>query len=181
MKTFDRSEAHDLWDHYWYDMKQEWFKIEVLQDYTGEDDSPSLRAWLAGNKEESLTLLRQTTHSGWRDRCQEKHAAGVLMRRIRIIQKPLYPYTEWEIEFYKHINVPSGEQVFIIDKQEATNLDLPSGDLMMFDNKRVVICSYDKTGRVARKTFYDENDDITSFLQLKHDLLALARPLQFQW
>jgi Family of unknown function (DUF6879) len=161
MKTLDRTDAYKLWDQYWQAMKQEWFKIEVLQDYTGEDDSPSLRAWLAGDKEKSLALLKQTTHNGWSERCKEKSEQGVLMRRIRIIEKPHTLYTQWELEFYKHISIPSG-------------------DLMMFDNKRMSICAYDATGRVMRQTFYDESDDITKFLQLKHDLLALAQPLQSQ-
>jgi len=100
------------------------------------------------------------------------------MRRIRIIEKPYTPYTEWELEFYKHVNIPGGEQIFIVNKQDVTDLDLPSGDLMMFDTKRVAICAYDTTGRVVKQTFYDENDDIARFLQLKHDLLSLARPLQ---
>jgi hypothetical protein len=39
-------------------MNQEWFKIEVLQDYTGEDDGPSLRAWLNGDKKQSIELLK---------------------------------------------------------------------------------------------------------------------------
>lgn len=180
MKTLDRADAHKLWDQYWQAMKQEWFKIEVLQDYMGEDDSPSLRAWLAGDKEQSLALLKQTSHDGWREMCKEKHASGVLMRRIRIVEEPYTPYTEWEIEFYKRINIPGGEQIFIINKKETGNLELPSGDLMMFDNRRVVICAYDTTGRVTQQIFYDENDDIARFLQLKHDLLPLARPLRAQ-
>jgi hypothetical protein len=177
MKTLERTEAHKLWGQYWKDMKQEWFKIEVLQDYTGEDDSPSLRAWLAGDKEKSLALLKQTAHSGWREMCREKQNAGVLMRRIRVIEKPYTPYTEWEIEFYKQVNIPGGEQIFIIDKQDVANFDLPSGDLMIFDNKEVVVCAYDKTGRVMQQTFYSENDNIAEFLRLKHDLLPLVRPL----
>jgi hypothetical protein len=178
MKTLDRAEARELWNQYWHSMHQEWFKIEVLQDYTGEDDSPSLRAWLAGDKQKSLALLEQATYSDWREMCQEKHNTGVLMRRIRIIEKPYTPYTLWEMEFYKHVNIPGGEQILIVDKQDIANLDLPTGDLMMFDNKRVSVCSYDKTGRVIRQTFYDENDDIAKFLSLKHDLLPLAQPLQ---
>ena len=178
MKTFDRTKARKLWDGYWRDMKNEWFKIEVLQDYTGEDDSPSLRAWMAGDRKKSLALLRQTTHNGWSELCKEKSEHGVLMRRIRIIKKPYTPYTEWEIEFYKQINIPDGERLFIVDKEETKGLDLPDGDLMMFDNKRIVVCAYDKTGRVTQQTFYDENDDVAKFLRLKHDLLALAQPLQ---
>lgn len=168
-----KAEARGLWDQYWHDMCQEWFKVEVLQDYTGEDDSPSLRAWLKGDKEQSLALLKQTTHNGWAERCKEKSGQGVLMRRVRIIEKPHTPYTEWELEFYKHINIPNGEQLFFLDKKVVQGLDLPSGDLMIFDNKRAVMCAYDKTGRVTHQTFYDKADDIAKFLQLKHDLLVL--------
>lgn len=180
MKTLDRTESHELWSKYWREMKQEWFKVEVLQDYTGEDDSPSLRAWLGGDKERSLALLQQATHNDWRELCEEKRSAGVLMRRIRVVEEPHTPYTEWELEFYKHINIPGGEQIFIVNKQDVADLDLPSGDLMMFDNKRIAICAYDETGRVVQQTFYDESDDISSFLQLKHDPLPLARPFQAQ-
>ncbi len=109
--------------------------------------------------------------------CMEKSGQGVLMRRIRIIQKPLTPYTEWELEFYKYVNIPGGEQLLAVHKEQVGNLDIPSGDLMMFDNSRVAICAYDKTGRMIQETFYDEGDDMTKFLRHKHDLLALARPL----
>jgi len=178
MKTLPRDEASKLWNQYWSDMMQEWFKIEVLQDYSGEDDSPSLRAWLAGDKQKGLELLKHEAHNnGWRKLCEQKHEQGVLMRRIRIIEKPFTPYTEWELEYYKLSNILGGEQVFVVDKDDAKNLNLPSGDLMMFDNQRVAICAYDETGRMIRQAFYDENDDLTNFLALKHDLLNLARPL----
>ncbi len=78
-------------------------------------------------------------------------------------------------KLYKHINVPGGEQVFLVDQKAIKSLDLPSGDLMMFDNKRVAICAYDKTGRMISETFYDEHDDISKFLQLKDKLLVVAR------
>lgn len=178
MKTLPRDEAGKLWRQYWDDMNQEWFKIEVLQDYSGEDDSPSLRAWLAGDKQKGLELLKQEAQSnGWRKMCQQKHEQGMLMRRIRIVEKPFTPYTEWELEYYKLSNIPGGEQVFIVDKKDVKGLNLPSGDLMMFDNQRVAICAYDETGRMVQQTFYNENDDLTEFLELKRSLLDLARPL----
>ncbi len=177
MQILPRSKARKQFQHYWDETHQEWFKIEVLQDYTGEDDSPSLQAWLAGDKTTSINLLRQTTHNGWRTMCREKYKTGVLMRRIRIIQKPYTSYTEWEIEFYKHLNIPSGEQIFILDKNVAEGFELPKGDVMIFDNKRVATCDYDKNGRMISETFYDENDDISNFLQLKNELIEIAQPL----
>ncbi len=178
MQILDRAETYQLWDQYWQSMKEEWFKVEVRQDYTGEDDSPSLRAWLAGDKEKSVALILEAAHSGWSKQYKEKTDQGVLMRRIRIIQKPYTPYTAWEIEHYKRINIPGGEQIFTIDAQQAKNLKLPSGDMMLFDNRYAVVCGYDDTGRMSQQTFYDENDDITSFLELKSSLLDLAQPLQ---
>lgn len=176
MQTLNRAETYALWNQYWQDMEKEWFKVGVLQNYIGEDDSPSLRAWLAGDKEKSVALIQDATHGGWSKLCKEKSDQGVLMRRIRIIEKPLTPYTEWEIEYYKRINIPGGEQIFVVDKQQIEALDLPSGDLIMFDNGRAVICGYDKTGRMAHQDFYDKHDDMTKFLELKRNLLAIARP-----
>jgi hypothetical protein len=176
MNTLSRAQAHQLWDQYWADMGKEWFKIEVLQDYSGEDDCASLRAWLAGDRQTARALLAEAGID-WLQRCQSKHRAGVLLRRVRIIEQPLTPYTEWELAFYEQVNVPGGEEVFVVDKDVARRLVLPSGDLMVFDNKRAAVCAYDKTGRVTHETFYDERDDISPFLQLTHDLLALARPL----
>lgn len=63
MQILNRAETYKLWDQYWQDMEEELFKIEVMQDYTGEDDSPSLRAWLAGDKAKSLALILDTTHA----------------------------------------------------------------------------------------------------------------------
>lgn len=177
MITLDRKEASRIWEEYWHGMCQEWFKIEVLQDYVGQDDCPSLRAWLEGDTQTSLKMLPHDT-APWAKQLLQKHQQGVLMRRIRIVQKPYTPYTEWEFACYKRNNIPSGEQVFVVDKAVVEGLDLPQGDLMMFDNKRIAICTYDQTGRVIRQTFYGENDDITKFLQLKHDLLSIAQPIR---
>jgi hypothetical protein len=171
MKTLQRDEAQRLFSRYWDDMQVEWFKIEILQDYSGEDESASLNAWLEGDKQMSLELLKQTTHHGFSEQCKQKHDQDVILRRIRIIEKPYTPYTEWELAFYKYINIPNGEQVFLIDRGAVKGLVLPKGDLIMFDNKRVVIAAYDEAGRMTYEVFYDEHDDINQFLQLKHDLL----------
>lgn len=176
MKILHRNEASKLWCRYWSDMKKEWFKIEVLQDYSGEDDCPSLHAWLKGNKEDSLRLLRADTIS-WATRLKQKRNQNVLMRRVRVIEKPHTPYTEWELECYRQNNIPSGEQILIVNKDALRDVNLPTGDLMIFDNRRIAICAYDVTGRMVQQTFYDERDDISAFLQLQHKLLGLAHPL----
>jgi len=72
MLTLPADQQDELWDKFWREMSQEWFKIEVLQDYTGEDDGPSLRAWKKGDKNKSIELLKTDDDPEFTDDCQQK-------------------------------------------------------------------------------------------------------------
>ena len=159
-------------------MSREWFKIEVLQDYKGEDDSPSLRAWLNGDKKRSVELLKTDDDPEFTADCRQKAALGVKLYRVHIIDETLSPYMEWEINYYKHISIPlRGEQVSIIRRADLNGLDLPAGDLMIFDKRRAIVNSYDQTGLMTQADFYDEHDSISHFLELRKGLKFLAKPI----
>lgn len=177
MKMLPRKQANVVWDELWDAMKSEWFKVEVLQDYSAEDKGESLSAWMAGDKERSIELLRSEPNP-WADSCREKVESGVKLTRIHVVDYPLSDYVEWEIEVYKAGNVPQGkEEVYLVDRKDVTGLDLPAGDLMMFDQKDVVIGNYDDTGYAVTQSFYDQSDsELKGFLQLREDLLSA--PLQ---
>jgi len=52
-----------------------------------------------------------------------------------------------EMEYYKRVSIPlRGEQVFVVRKSDLNSSDLPDGDLMIFDKRRVIVNSYDQTG-----------------------------------
>ena len=85
---------------------------------------------------------------------------------------------KWELEQYKYVNSPQcGEQVYLLDKADTAGLKLPAGDLMLFDNERAVVNSYDDRGLMTHETFYDKPDDINEFIELAKELKNLARPL----
>jgi hypothetical protein len=168
----------ELWDKFWEEMSEEWFKLEVLQDYTGEDDGPSLRAWLGGDREKSIELLTTDTDPEFTIDCQHKLSQGVKLLRVHTIEEPLSPYMEWEIEYYKHVSIRlRGELIFIVRKADLRGLELPDGDLMIFDNKRAILNSYDQNGQVVAADFYDEHDGIGGFLELRKALMKFAQPL----
>jgi hypothetical protein len=183
MEQLAREPARVRWQEFWHGMHKEWFKIEVLQDYSGEDDCESLQAWLLGDKTRSLDLMRtMPQRAAWEAQCQQKCAEGVQMRRVRIIQRPLTPYTAWELEFYRRANIPGGEEILVVDHDDIAHLHhwLPAGDVMLFDGERAGQCDYDSSGRMTSETFYDLANDagvMAGFLQLQADLLAVARPL----
>lgn len=171
MKTLPRSQANLVWDDLWKNLKSEWFKVEVLQDYSAEDKGESLSAWMAGDKARSIELLKTSSHE-WTDECRKKVESGIKLTRIHIVDYPLSEYVQWEIEVYKNKNLPLGrEEVFLLDRRDIIGLDLPSGDLMMFDQSNVVIGNYDDSGYAVTQTFYSSNDDISKFLALRAKLL----------
>ncbi|MFZ1250170.1 MAG: DUF6879 family protein [Candidatus Microsaccharimonas sp.] len=170
MKTLPRQEANIKWDTLWSDMKSEWFKLEVLQDYSAEEGE-SLKAWMAGDKKRSVKLLTSESLE-WLDDCRQKVESGVKLIRIHIVDYPLSEYIKWEIEAYKHRNIPLGkEDVYLLNRKDISSLNLPDGDLMIFDKTNAVIGHYDESGYAVSQTFYDENDDISEFLELRAALL----------
>lgn len=173
MKTVDKKEHEKILERFWEEMTQEFFKIEVLQDYTGVDDGPSLQEWKKGNKKKSLELLK-TDYV--RDEFFEwaNSKKGIKKTRVHIVEKPYTPYLEWEIEGYKRFNIPYvGEDVFLLDKELTGSIWLPEGDMLIFDQKRAISNHYDKNGKCIGADIYDEKDDIYKFLELKEALLKM--------
>ena len=174
MITLPRGKYTKLWNKFWGETKKEWFKVEVLQDYSYEDSGPSLKAWLKGDKEKSIRLMMEKIDSNeWVKMAGKKPFKKI---RIHIVEKPYTPYLEWEIEAYKHINIPLvKEEVYLIDKNNVLDLELPDGDFMIFDQKRVVRNYYDKSGKAYQMDFYNEGEDIGQFLFLRKKLIQRVR------
>ncbi len=174
MITLPRGKDTKLWNKFWSETKKEWFKVEVLQDYSGEDSGPSLKTWLKGDKEKSIKLMKE----GAKDWIKMAGNAPFKKIRIHIVEKPYTPYLEWEIKVYKNINIPlAKEEVYLLDKKKVSNMDIPDDDFMIFDQKRVARNYYDQSGRVYKADFYDESEDISRFLLLRKKLLKLASKL----
>ena len=174
MITLPRGKDTKVWNKFWNETKKEWFKVEVLQDYSYEDSSLSLQAWLEGNKEKSIKLMKLYS----KDWIKMASKTPFNKIRIHIVEKPYTLYLGWEIELYKHINIPlAKEEVYLVDKNKVLNLELPDGDFMIFDQKRVAKGHYDKSGRCYEMDFYEEGDDIGKFLFLRKKLLEKASKL----
>ncbi len=171
MLSLSRIEAATLWNAWWNNLKEEWFKVEVLQDYTAEDNCPSLQLWLEGKKDESIALMHNEMKE-WIEECKKNPAQKI---RIHIVEEPYTKYLEWELELYKRAHIPIiGEQVSIISKQKVEHLSIPKGDFMIFDQKKAIQSYYSKEGLMESMDFYDEGEDIENFLKLREELLRIS-------
>lgn len=175
MQTLPREQASDTWTKWWNDLLEEWFKVEMLQDYTPEDNGTSLQLWLQGDRAGSIALMAEEMKE-FIDECKQNPAKKV---RIHIVEKPYTPYLEWEIALYKQVHIPIiGEHIFIIPKEHVSHLLLPEGDFMIFDRKRAIQNHYNSEGFMESMDFYNESENIDSFLELRKELLAIATEFQ---
>jgi hypothetical protein len=173
MINLPRGQGDETWRRFWDDAKTEFFKVENLQDYTGEenDQQSSLHLWLQGDKEASLRLI-QENNSKWAEQTSSKAIAKI---RIHIVDEIYTEYLKWEIEHYKLVNIPLGkEQVFLVKRSLVPNYQL--GDFMMFDSKKVVRNHYSLTGRMESRDFY-ENEAIDDFLIARSLLMKHANEI----
>lgn len=167
MKIVEERKLDNLFDLFWSEMENEFFKVEVLQ-YYGEDEGHSLKEWLAGNREKSLEILK-TDAKSWAEGKE-----NVKKIRIHIVDYPLSEYIRWEVEHYKIVNIPLvGEEVYLVDRKKINDIKLPRGDTMIFDKEKVVSNIYNKNGVVIRAEIYENPREVKPFLKLKDRLLKL--------
>jgi hypothetical protein len=131
-----------------------------------------------GNRRRSIELMEADPSPVFTKMCQDKLKQGVKLLRVHIVDTPYTPYLEWEIELYKRLSIPRrGEKVHLLNRSDAKDMDIPTGDLMIFDKKRAIVNTYNWHGLMTHETFYNESDDITKFLELRKKLIELARPI----
>jgi hypothetical protein len=100
------------------------------------------------------------------------------LTRVHLVDEPYSRYLEWELEHYRIINIPKcGEDVFLLNYDDAKDLEIPGGDIMFFDDNRVVVNEYNPFGKMIAATFYGEEDSLNKFLQLRKELRIRMRPL----
>lgn len=180
MKTLTLSQSLDAFQMLFRDTRHEMFKAEVLQDYTAVDDSPSLRAWLRGDKKKAQELGKGDAGIiAYRKQCLKSPAS---ITRVHVVQQPYTPYLEWEIQVcYKASLIAYGaESVLLVAADKIDGIQLPKGDFWIFDNKQVLQWKYqDDVGKTIGACIWDESegDSLDSFRQTKEALLDAAEPI----
>lgn len=174
MKALTRQEANNIFEELFANAQRTMFKVEVLQDYSAVDRSPSLEAWLRGDYEESRKLGEQDTSlRAWREKCL---ASPADITRVHVVTESYTTYVEWEIEVvYKNSLLKSGaEHVLLAKKLDLQSVTLPDGDFWIFDDTAVLQWVYAKDCTVTGAVLYEDFGDIVRFLDLQQAILAVS-------
>lgn len=146
--------------------KTQFWKLERTQT-SAEPSNPSWVAFNHGNWTESLQLLQQ-----WQQELGPIHAKNLInhvnARRIRIIEEPLTPYTQWELELLQRRRQITGGIRTITAAHPAiqtveTKYQLPDLNIMDHVMYRVV---YDEHGVLDHAYKYTDPDIIKVWRQI---------------
>jgi len=152
------------------------FKFEPRSDYPDMHDLvPSLAAWLVGDRAAARGLMDKEKVPG--AYCYPIEGRDRI--RVRVIDDALTPFTEWELELFARVHVPTfGDTIYLLPRAALTRTDVPSGDVVIFDDRCGYVNGYDDAhdGTLQYRTLVDADhgDRIDDLIQLEERLMQLA-------
>lgn len=119
------------------------YRLEVRDRYNVYSDGEDVRRYLAG--EPAPTWERKQE---WLDQLAADTAAGLIRRKVHLVRGPLSDYERYEFEWGFALNVKAGEQVRVLELDQARAAPLtPVGDVVVVDHEHVARVCYDDDDR----------------------------------
>lgn len=152
------------------------WKLERRQTFR-EPGIPSWEAFAAGDWDRALEL-NERERDTVRAKVAEDESLGVESRRLRVVEHPVTPYLQWEMQYFRLL-AEAGEDLRVIDASSVRYLEadrlLPEivilGDRVLFE----VLYDVEGTAYGARRI--DDPRVITEAGREVADLYAAAEPL----
>jgi len=128
----------DFDSRFWRIGSEGFWKLECLQNYQ-ETGFPSWEAFLAGDWAGALRLIEEL-----RPEFEAYHgriaAAGFGLHRVRVLEQPVTPYVQWELEVL-NVRSQSGEDSVVLDSARTPDaVDLP--DMVVLGTEAVYEVHY---------------------------------------
>lgn len=99
----------------------------------------------------------------WYDTIREKVAAGVTFSRVRIFDTPPTDYQRWT-RYMDRWNTEAGEVIHYLAREDAARARITRAfggrDFWLFDDRRVVIMSFDTENRCIKKELSTSKSDL---------------------
>jgi hypothetical protein len=146
-----------LTDDQWGDLlsscRQSAFHLETRDTYDADDERERFHAFLATGQRDHEADYPQ--RRPWLESIRRVAAAGVRVRRTRIVSEPVSDY----IRFEYHGAAPtieSGEDLRWLPRRLAYGIAVPVNDFWILDGQRVVFNNFDGNGRPLGQVVTDD-------------------------
>lgn len=133
----------DFERHFWN--VREFWKLERGQTFA-EPGNASWEAFNQGDWDAAIRLLEERRES-LIEYHRQADAAGVATRRIRIVEFPLSPYMQWELNLLR-IRDETGGPIRVLDRSAVEHLETggPLPEIYTLDDKIMYQAIYDQNG-----------------------------------
>jgi hypothetical protein len=135
----------DFWPHF-ERIDDVFWKLERIQDFR-EPEEPSWVAMMEGDWDRALALAEATRNGNPQE---AEFPEGLIRRRVRIVETPVSPYLQWEMQMLK-IRGDAGEHIRVLDAQAVKHLELerPLPELVVLGTSTMYAVLYDETGTLS--------------------------------
>jgi hypothetical protein len=148
------------------------WRLEARDTYDIGDERDQYEEFLATGQATPSDEDRE-----FQDYLRGVRASGREIGRVRLVGRPITPYTQFEFAYYPDL-VAASEDVQILDRGDLTGYAGPwDTDFWIFDDTLVAIMDYTDSGEFLGVRLLDDDLDIEPFLEARTRAVALARPL----
>jgi hypothetical protein len=106
--------------------------------------------------------------------------AGKIVRRVRVVRRPLTDYIRYEFAWGFVYNVEAGEDIRVLDLTDQPGPDLPDHDFWLFDDATVVKLLYRSDGTQEGRELL-QDPDLDAYLRLRDATWQVAVPFRDYW
>ncbi|MBA9003069.1 DUF6879 family protein [Thermomonospora cellulosilytica] len=121
-------------------------KLELRDDYAV--DRELFAAWRAGDFE---AVARSAQAS--RDKVAARVAAGMSLRRVKVVSEPLSEYQRFAFDYSEHA-VDAGEDIRWVPRRLVSTVLLPGNDFFVLDDEMVIFNVLDGANDRAEQQLY---------------------------
>ncbi|MGH3377875.1 MAG: DUF6879 family protein [Actinoallomurus sp.] len=152
------------------------WKLERRQSFR-EPGIPSWEAFAAGDWDRALEL-NERERDTVRAKVAEDESLGVESRRLRVVEHPVTPYLQWEMQYFRLL-AEAGEDLRVIDASGVRHLEadrlLP--EVVILGDRALFEVLYDAEGTAYGARRVDDPQVIAEAGREVADLYAAAEPL----
>lgn len=174
-----RLAREDYLKDYWAEYERingDFFKLERAQEFR-EIGDPSWEAFADGDWRLALELNEADRETA-EEMANKDRRLGIRTRRIRVVEEPISPYVQWEMQFFRLL-AEAGQELRVLPAAQlrAWETDRPVPELAVLGDRVLYQVMYDRSGTPCGARRIDDPRVIRACLAELALLFDRAEPL----
>lgn len=148
---------------------QDMLKLERRQVFR-QPGTPSWEAFVRGDWEQALRIYQDKLET-LRASLAARRDRGIDYRRVRVVEKPIIPYVQWELNVFR-VRTAAGERIRVVGPEAVSFLeqDGPLPELINLGPETLYEICYDEHGVANGAVRYTDPELVANYRRLVDEL-----------